>query len=62
MKISYAEFERIANAIAFTITRIYYSTTEKEPTAAFVTLMARKMVVDYLDDLGIDEVEVDEEK
>lgn len=62
MKISYTEFERIANAIAFAITRIYHSTTGKEPTAAFVTLMAREMVVDYLDSLGIDEVEVDEEE
>jgi hypothetical protein len=57
MTISQEEFGRIFNAIAFTITRIYYTTTGKEPTAAFVTTMTRRMIVDYLDEIGIDEVE-----
>lgn len=57
MKISQEEFGRIFNAIGFTITRIYYTITGKEPTAAFVTTMTRRMIVDYLDEIGIDEVE-----
>ena len=57
MKISQEEFGRIFNAIGFTITRLYYTTTEKEPSAAFVTTMTRRMVVDYLDDIGVEEVE-----
>ena len=55
--ISWEEFERISNAIAFTITRIYYTTTGKEPTVAFVSTMTRQMIVDYLDEIGIEEVE-----
>lgn len=57
MKISQEEFGRIFHAIAFAITRIYYTTTEKEPSAAFVTTMTRRMIVDYLDEIGIEEVE-----
>lgn len=57
MTISQEEFGRIFNAIAFAITRVYYTTTKREPTAAFVTIMTRRMIVDYLDEIGIEEVE-----
>ena len=56
MQISQEEFERIFNAISFTITRLYYVTTGNEPTAAFVTTMTRRMGVDYLDEIGVSEV------
>ena len=57
MKISQTEFNRIANAIGFAITRTYFSIKGVEPTAAFVTLMGRKMIIDYLDSIGIEEIE-----
>lgn len=57
MKISYAECERLGDAIAFATTRIYRSTTNKDPSPAFVSLMTHEMLVDYFKSIGIDEIE-----
>ena len=56
-KISASEFNRLLNGIARAVTVMSYSFTKVEPSAEWVTEVTRKIGVDYLDELGIDEVE-----
>ena len=56
-KISASEFNRLLDGIARAVTVVSYSFTQTEPSAEWVTEVTRKIGVDYLDELGIDEVE-----
>ena len=60
-KISASEFNRLRDGIARDVTVVSYSFTQVEPSAEWVTEVTRKIGVDYLDELGIDEVEDEDE-
>lgn len=60
-KISASEFNRLLDGIARAVTVVSYSFTQVEPSAEWVTEVTRKIGVDYLDELGIDEVEEEDE-
>lgn len=60
-KISASEFNRLLDGIARAVTVVSYSFTQVEPSAEWVTEVTRKIGIDYLDELGIDEVEEEDE-
>jgi hypothetical protein len=60
-KISASEFNRLLDGIARAVTVVSYSFTKVEPSAEWVMEVTRKIGVDYLDELGIDEVEYEDE-
>lgn len=60
-KISTSEFNRLLDGIARAVTVVSYSFTQVEPSAEWVTEVTRKIGVDYLDELGINEVEDEDE-
>ena len=60
-KISASEFNRLLDGIARAVTVVSYSFTKVEPSAEWVTEVTRKIGVDYLNELGIDEVEDEDE-
>jgi hypothetical protein len=60
-KISASEFNRLLDGIARAVTVVSYSFTQVEPSAEWVTEVTRKIGVDYLNELGIDEVEEEDE-
>ena len=60
-KISASEFNRLLNGIARAVTVVSYSFTQVEPPAEWVTEVTRKISIDYLDELGINEVEDEDE-
>ena len=62
MKISNAEFTRLMDGIACAVTRVTYAYTQEEPSVDYVELVTRKIAVDYLDSIGIDEVEEEDEE
>ena len=56
-KISASEFNRLLDGIARAVTVVSYSFTKVEPSVKWVEEVTRKIGVDYLNELGIDEVE-----
>lgn len=61
-KISTSEFNRLMDGIACAVTIVSYSFTQVEPAVEWVEEVTRTIAVDYLDKLGIDEVEDDEDE
>lgn len=59
--ISATEFTRLLDGIACAVTAVTYAYTEVEPTVEYVEAVTRKIALDYLDELGIEEVEDEEE-
>ena len=60
--ISSAEFTRLMDGIARAVTVVTYAHTGEEPTVEYVEAVTRKIATAYLDELGIEEVEVEEEE
>lgn len=59
--ISAAEFTRLMDGIACAVTRVTYAYTNEEPSVDYVEAVTRKIAIEYLDSIGIDEVENEEE-
>ena len=59
---SASEFNRLMDGIARAVTIMSYSFTQVEPAVEWVEEVTRTITVDYLDELGIDEVEDDEDE
>jgi len=60
--ISAAEFTRLMDGIARAVTAVTYAYTGEEPAVKYVEAVTRKIALDYLDELGIEEVENEEEE
>ena len=59
--ISSVEFYRLMDGIARAVTAMSYSYTNVEPAVEWVEAITRKITLDYLDELGITEVEDENE-
>ena len=59
--ISSAEFIRLLDGIARAVTAVTYAYTGEEPTVEYVETVTRKIALAYMDELGIEEVEEEEE-
>lgn len=57
MKISAEEFNRLITGIARTVVILTHAFTHEEPSTDYVQEITRKLTCDYLDELGIAEVE-----
>lgn len=62
MKISTAEFTRLMDGIACAVTSICYAFTEEEPDVKWVEDTTRRIACEYLESIGIDDVEDDEDE
>ena len=57
MKISQEEFGRLMDGIAYAVTTLTFAMTDEQPSVEYVELATRKIACDYLDLLGVDEVD-----
>lgn len=57
MTISTTEFTRLMDGIAAAVVRVTYACTNEEPSVPYVEAVTRQITIDYLDSIGIYEVE-----